>query len=184
MDGSSSFFSFRVLLLTLSLFFITKVGSLAETEDKSTGGVSMKIISAAFEHNKYIPEKYSCQGSGVNPPLEISGIPLEAKSLALIMDDPDAPMGTFDHWIVFDIRPEGRIEENSAPGIEGTNTIGENNYVPPCPPSGTHRYFFKVYALDCLLGLEGSSTDKKKLEDSMKGHILASAELIGLYKKK
>jgi Raf kinase inhibitor-like YbhB/YbcL family protein len=100
----------------------------------------------------------------------------------LIADDPDAPMGTFVHWVVYDIPVAGRIEEDSVPGKQGINTAGRRNYVSPCPPSGTHRYFFKVYALDAELGLrEGLS--KEELEKAMEGHIMDKAEIMGLYKK-
>jgi len=146
------------------------------------GGMSMRITSPDFENNQFIPKKFTCQGEDVNPSLIIEGIPKETKSLALIMDDPDAPMGTWVHWVVFDIPVINRIEENSIPGKQGRNNFGRENYGGPCPPSGTHRYFFKVYALDTVLNLaEGIS--KGALEKAMQGHILDKAELIGLYKK-
>ena len=142
----------------------------------------MKISSPEFENNKFIPKKFTCQGEDINPPLIIEDIPKEAKSLALIVDDPDAPMGTWIHWVVFDISIVKRIEENSIPGRQGSNDFGRENYGGPCPPSGTHRYFFKIYALDKKLNLnEGISLSG--LENAMHGHILDKAELIGLYKK-
>ena len=143
----------------------------------------MKITSPEFKNNGSIPAKYTCQGQDINPPLLIEGIPEGTKSLALIMDDPDAPMGTWVHWVVYDIPPAGRIAENSVPGTQGTNTSGAFEYGGPCPPSGTHRYFFKVYALDAMLGLK-EGVAKKDLEKSMEGHILDKAELMGVYKKK
>jgi Raf kinase inhibitor-like YbhB/YbcL family protein len=106
----------------------------------SVAGLSVK--SSVFEHNKPIPRKYSCDGEEVNPPLTVSGIPPAAKSLALVVDDPDAPRGTFDHWVVWNIPATGKIEENTAPGAEGLNGAGKRGYVGMCPPSGTHRYFF------------------------------------------
>lgn len=142
----------------------------------------MKITSPEFKNNEFMPEKFTCRGEGVNPALIIDDIPKGAKSLALIADDPDAPSGIFVHWVVYDIPVVNRIEENSVPGKQGINTSGGKDYVSPCPPYGTHRYFFKVYALDGMLNLsEGIS--KKDLERAMQGHILGRAELIGLVKK-
>jgi len=143
----------------------------------------MTLTSPEFEHNQFIPRKFTCEGDDVNPALIIEDVPKEAKSLALIMDDPDASMGTWVHWVVFDIPVKNRIEENSIPGKQGINNAGQKNYHGPCPPSGVHRYFFKLYALDTLLNLkEGIS--KGGLEKAMQGHILAEAELIGLYKRR
>jgi len=146
------------------------------------GGLAMKLKSSAFEHNKFIPKKFTCEGADVNPGLIIEDIAEETKSLALIVDDPDAPMGTWVHWVVFDIPPVSMIEENSIPGKQGSNDFGRKNYGGPCPPSGTHRYFFKIYALDKNLNLKEGTT-KEELEKAMQGHILDKAELIGLYKK-
>lgn len=142
----------------------------------------MEINSPAFENNQSMPAKFSCEGQDINPALVIQGIPPQARSLALIVDDPDAPMGTWVHWVVFDIPLSPRIEENSIPGKQGVNTAGNKNYHGPCPPSGTHRYFFKLYALDTLLGLQ-EGISKGQLEKAMQGHILAQAQLVGLYKK-
>jgi Raf kinase inhibitor-like YbhB/YbcL family protein len=142
----------------------------------------MKVTSPEFDHNGYIPQKFTCQGEDINPELVIEDIPQEAQSLALIADDPDAPMGTWVHWVVYDMPVANRIDENSIPGKQGHNDFGRYNYGGPCPPSGTHRYFFKVYALDTKLKLE-EGIDKKDLEEAMEGHVIASAELIGLYKK-
>lgn len=139
--------------------------------------MNMKITSLAFKHNQNIPVKYTCDGEGVNPPLEFSGIPNEAKSLALIVDDPDAPTGTFVHWVVYNINPS--VKEVK----EGEISANSTEYVPSCPPSGTHRYFFKLYALDTLLEIKAKPT-KASLEEAMKGHILDQSELIGLYSRK
>ncbi len=141
------------------------------------------VKSPAFENNKLIPAKYSCDGEEVNPPLTIEGIPQGTQMLALIVDDPDAPRGTFDHWVVWNIPPTGKIAENSVPGTEGLNSAGQRSYVSMCPPYGTHRYFFKVYALNSKLTLNPNSTRKKDLEKAMQGHILSKGELIGLYKR-
>ncbi len=146
------------------------------------GGSNMKISSPEFDHNQSIPSKFTCEGRNINPALIIDDIPKEVKSLALIVDDPDAPMGTWVHWVVFDIPLINRIEENSIPGKQGITSSGKKDFHGPCPPSGTHRYFFKIYALDTKLNLkEGIS--RKELEAAMQGHILDKAELIGLYKK-
>ena len=141
------------------------------------------VRSPLFESNKLIPAKYSCDGDDVNPPLTVENVPEDAKSLVLIIDDPDAPMGVWNHWLVWNI-PAGtrEIEENSVPGVQGTNTGGRRRYGGPCPPSGTHRYFFKVYALDIQLDLD-SGAKKKELENAMRGHVLAEGELVGLYRR-
>ena len=141
----------------------------------------LTVKSPSFQHINPIPKKYSCDGEGTNPPITIEGIPKEAKTLALVMDDPDAPGGTFDHWVVWNISPfTTTITENSVPGIEGLNSSRKQGYTGPCPPSGTHRYFFKVYALNIELNLAPKTT-KRDLEKVMQGHILAKGELIGLY---
>ena len=105
----------------------------------------MKLASPAFAHNAIIPQKYTCQGEDISPPLTISDIPKGTVSLALINDDPDAPMGTWDHWLIWNIKPTAEIKEDSAPGTQGKNSWGRNDYGGACPPSGTHRYFFKLY---------------------------------------
>jgi Raf kinase inhibitor-like YbhB/YbcL family protein len=144
----------------------------------------LTVKSSAFENNQQIPAKYGCRSDATNPPLTIAGIPKETKSLALVMDDPDAPSGTFDHWVVWNIPPSTtKIGENTVPGTEGLNSSGERGYTCPYPPSGTHRYFFKVYALDVEL-LLGANTEKKDLEKAMSGHILAKGELVGLYTRR
>lgn len=142
----------------------------------------MKIASPEFENNKFIPQKFTCEGQDINPALIIEDIPDGTQSLALIMDDPDAPMGTWVHWVVYDIPAVSRIEENSVPGKLGVNNLGKKVYHGPCPPSGVHRYFFKIYALDKQLDLKGGMS-KGALEKAMQGHILDKAELIGLYKR-
>ena len=150
--------------------------------EQTKGGETMELKSSEFKDNQFIPAKFSCEGKDINPALIIGDIPQEAKSLALIIDDPDAPMGTWVHWVVFDIPPVSRIEENSIPGRQGVNSAGGRNYHGPCPPFGVHHYFFKIYALDTVLNLkEGIS--KEQLEKAMQGHILANAQLVGLYKK-
>ena len=146
---------------------------------------NMRLTSPAFKNNQLIPKKYTCDGENINPPLQISGIPAGTKSLVLIVDDPDAPMGTWVHWVVWNISPDTTlIEENSVPqgSIQGVNDFGKNTYGGPCPPRGTHRYYFKLYALNTKLPLNPSAT-KKDVEKAMEGAILEKAELVGLYKR-
>ncbi len=147
---------------------------------------TLKISSTAFRHNEIIPAKHTCDGADVNPSLAVEGVPDNAKSLALIVDDPDAPRGTWVHWVVWNIDAKTKeIAEGSVPkgAQQGMNDFRKLDYGGPCPPSGTHRYFFKVYALDTLLNL-GKGAIKADLEKSMKGHILAQGEIIGLYRRK
>jgi len=143
----------------------------------------LTVTSPAFENNKLIPSKYTCDGDDVNPALVIKGIPEGTKSLVLIVDDPDAPMGTWDRWIVWNIPPANNIEENSVPGTEGLNDFRKHSYGGPCPPSGTHRYFFEVYALDTKLSLDPNSR-RKDVENAIKDHILAKGELVGVYSRR
>ncbi len=143
----------------------------------------LTVKSSVFESKKPIPKKYTCDGNDINPPLTIEGTPKDAKTLVLLVDDPDAPSGTFDHWVVWNIPAStNKIEENSVPGKEGMNGARQLGYYGPCPPSGTHRYFFKVYALDDELSL-GINSKKKDVEKAMQGHILSKGELIGLYSR-
>lgn len=146
------------------------------------GGGKMKITSSEFQHNDMIPAKFTCEGEDINPELRIENIPQGTKSLALIVDDPDAPMGTWVHWVVYDIPVVEVIKENSVPGKQGNNNFGRLDWGGPCPPSGTHRYFFKVYALDKELN-QAEGLRKQELLKLMEGHIIEQAELIGLYKR-
>lgn len=145
---------------------------------------SMQMTSSAFQHNSAMPSEFTCDGENINPPLSITDVPANAKSLVLIVDDPDAVVGVWDHWVVFNVNPLiNEIKQNTQPqGTPGKNSGGRNSYQGPCPPSGTHRYFFKLYALDATLNLPEGST-KKQVESAMQGHILAKAELVGLYKR-
>jgi len=145
----------------------------------------MQITSTAFEAGQTIPSKYTCDGDNVNPPLTILDVPEGTKSLALICDDPDAPAGTWVHWLVWNISPEtGIIAENSVPqgATFGTTNFGKPGYGGPCPPSGEHRYFFKLYALDTTLDLDINS-DVSALENAMQRHILETAEIMGVYSR-
>lgn len=145
----------------------------------------MKITSSTFENNSPIPSKYTCDGNDFSPPLQFSEVPTEAKSLVLICDDPDAPGETWIHWTAWNIDPKTtQIEEGAVPNgaVQGLTSFGEVGYGGPCPPSGTHRYFFKLYALDNTLKLPYQA-GKEDIEKLMVGHILAQAELIGTYSK-
>lgn len=152
---------------------------MATTAAKTT----LNISSPAFENGGFIPRDFTCEGHGKNPPLKINGLPQNTKSVVLIVDDPDAPGKTFDHWVVWDIPAVETIAQDSIPGMVGRNSMGKNQYTGPCPPSGTHRYFFKVYALDTLLHLENRA-DKKAVMDALQNHVLAYGKTIGLFKKK
>ncbi|MBS3104901.1 YbhB/YbcL family Raf kinase inhibitor-like protein [Candidatus Woesearchaeota archaeon] len=144
----------------------------------------MELTSSAFTHNSAIPSEYTCDGNDLSPELMISDVPSNAKSLVLISDDPDAPVGTWDHWVVFNIPPlTASIPKGTEPkGTAGKNSWGRTGYGGPCPPSGTHRYFFKLYALDTTLNLPQGAA-KKDLEKAMQGHIVAQAQLMGNYKR-
>jgi Raf kinase inhibitor-like YbhB/YbcL family protein len=168
----------KILILLILILIIG-----CSKESKEVIQIGNLKLSSVFENNQEIPAKYTCQGDDINPPLTIDGIPETTKTLVLIMDDPDAPAGTWDHWLVWNIAPTAEIKENSVPGIQGRNSWGRNDYGGPCPPSVTHRYVFKLYALDIELDLpEGA--DKKELEAAISGHVLAQTQLIGLYAKK
>ncbi len=149
----------------------------------------MKLSSPAFSHNGTIPIKYTCVGVDVSPSLEISGTPPEAKSLALIVDDPDVPLnlradGMWVHWLVYDIDPKTKAIPEATPKLAtfGKNTGGKNRYMGPCPPDREHRYFFKLYALDTKLNLPEGTT-KEKLLQAMEGHIITQTELMGRFDK-
>lgn len=151
--------------------------------DMATEYKPLMINSSAFTSMQPIPSRYTCEGEDINPPIDIEGIPDKAHSLVLIVDDPDAPGKTWVHWLVWNIPITHHIKENGVPGEQGWNDFKRISWGGPCPPSGTHRYFFKVYALDSLLELS-SNTTKKELEQAMGDHILAYGELVGLYQKK
>lgn len=152
-------------------------------------GLPFELISTAFEQGGSIPDKYTCDGEDVSPSLAWGDPPAGTKSLALIMDDPDAPGGTFDHWTLFNISPELRELPEAMPAdmsfgdmtaTSGVNSFGHSRYDGPCPPSGTHSYYFKLYALDTTLNLDATAT-KEQVLAAMEGHILAQAELMGTY---
>lgn len=145
----------------------------------------MKLTSSAFNYNNQIPPKYTCDGEDINPPLHFSDIPEGTRSFALTVDDPDAPSGNWDHWILWNIEPNVfEIAEDSIPptAVSGDNDFKRTNWGGPCPPSGNHRYFFKLYALDSILVLEKGSR-KSELLQAMEGHIIDRTELIGFYSR-
>ena len=143
----------------------------------------MKVSSSAFKEGEQIPSQFTCDGADRSPALQFAGIPQAAKSLALIVDDPDAPGGLFTHWIVWNIEPAtARIDENNSPvgAMKGTNDFGKSGYGGPCPPSGTHRYIFKLIALDQKLSLQAGAR-RTDLDRAIKGHVVAEAQLMGRY---
>lgn len=147
----------------------------------------MVITSPSFESGAIIPRKFTCDGGGINPELEIHNVPAGAKSLALIMHDPDAPIaGGFTHWVVWNIAPStALIKEESIPpnSIEGNNSAGELGWYAPCPHTGTHHYEFRLYALDVAqLGLKSGAV-KRDLETAMAGHVIEQTKLVGLYQR-
>jgi len=162
-----------IILITLSSLFLVRKEA------------QMELTSPAFKDGESIPSKYTCDADNINPPLAISGVPEGTNSLVLIMDDPDAPSKVWVHWVLFNISPSTtEIPENSLPSgsLQGINDFGKTNYGGPCPPSGTHRYKFKLYALDMSLNLkEGDS--KEGIENAMQGHVLEQTELTGLYSR-
>jgi Raf kinase inhibitor-like YbhB/YbcL family protein len=157
---------------------------------KEKGGKIMEIKSSSFNHEDMIQAKYTCDGQNISPPLAWSGAPKETKSFALICDDPDAPAGTWVHWVIFDIPsninflPEkvAKQEEIAGLGKNGKNSSRRYGYDGPCPPGGTHRYYFKLYALDTILNLN-TGLSKEELLKAMKGHVLAEAQVMGKYKR-
>jgi Raf kinase inhibitor-like YbhB/YbcL family protein len=144
--------------------------------------LQLNLSSPEFNHMGYIPSKYTCEGENISPPLLIKNIPEGCKTMVLVVDDPDAPNGTFDHWLVWNIIPEETIAENTVPGIAGSNSKGGFQYTGPCPPEGIHRYFFTLHALDTALDLKHGSP-KSELNKAMKEHIISTATLVGLYRK-
>ncbi len=139
----------------------------------------MQITSPDFKAGELIPKRFTCHGEDINPELNIEGIPPGTQSLALIVDDPDAPGKTWVHWVVFNIPITSKIERHSIPGEQGLNDFERENYGGPCPPSGTHRYYFKLYALSCMLHLEMAT--KQTLKQAMKGKILDECQLMGKF---
>jgi Raf kinase inhibitor-like YbhB/YbcL family protein len=167
---------------TIWLIFAIFVGGILNMNAAS----SISITSPAFESGGDIPAKFTCKGANGSPPLQLKGVPNETKSLVLIVEDPDAPSGLFTHWIAWNIDPKTtEIAENSAPAgaIQGVNDFGKRNYGGPCPPSGTHRYFFRIFALDTKLELKANAR-RAELDAAIRGHVLAQGELMARYSHK
>lgn len=178
--------SVALLFLILGFIFLTQ-------KSKAQGGdiMDLKLNSSAFENNQTIPDKYTCSGADVSPPLSWEDVPENTKSFALIADDPDAPMGTWVHWVIYNIPAEVRQLQEGIPtdetldngALQGRNDFRRIGYGGPCPPPGpAHHYYFKLYALDSMLELSSGAT-KSQVEDAMEGHILDKTELIGLYSR-
>lgn len=161
-----------------------------DPQNKEAEKMTIKITSTAFEQEGMIPPKYTADGENISPPLTWDTVPEGTVTIALISDDPDAPMGTWVHWVMWNVPPDKTgLPENVPPdpnlpdgSIQGITDFGNPGYGGPAPPSGTHRYFFKIYALDTKLDLPESST-KINLVRAMQGHILAEGELMGKYKR-
>ncbi len=169
----------KAIIAGASAIFLAAIASFA------AGGARMKITSSAFQQAASIPSKFTCDGANISPPLQISDVPSEAKSLVLIVDDPDAPSGLFTHWIVWNISPQtSTVAEGSTPkGVQGTNDFGKSGYGAPCPPSGAHRYYFKIFALDRELDLP-IGAQRSQFDAAIKGHVIAQGELMGRYSRK
>jgi Raf kinase inhibitor-like YbhB/YbcL family protein len=179
----------KVALLTSFLFCFSLWASREIFAQEKGGAMSLQISSAAFSPGGTVPRKFTCDGRDVSPQLKWNDPPANTQSVALIMDDPDAPAGTWAHWVIYDLPantrelPEGVAKQEQLPSgaRQGRNDFGKIGYGGPCPPPGKqHRYFFKIYALDVKLDLKAGAT-KADVERAMKGHILAQAELIGKY---
>jgi hypothetical protein len=160
------------------------VGSVIEAARRASQGSegsSMRLTSSAFEPGADIPRRFTCDGRDISPRLALHDIPAGARSLVLVMDDPDAPGGTWDHWVAYDIPVGDVIEEGVRRlGVAGRNSWGRTGYGGPCPPRGTHRYIFAVYALDTSLGLPAGA-EKANVLQAIEGHVLAEARLMGRY---
>lgn len=181
MKKSLAIFIILIIAIILIISFIYK----SDIDVSVNGDMGNMKIKSIFANNERIPIKYTCDGDDINPPLEIFDIPENAKSLVLIVDDPDAPVGTWDHWVLFNIDTAiAKIDEDSIPrgAIQGKNSWERNDYGGPCPPSGTHRYFFKLYALNTILDLN-KNAEKVDVERAMRQHIIGKTELIGLYSR-
>ena len=181
----------RWKLFFVSLFMIfCEIGMQTVFSERESYAMELDIKSSAFGEGELIPEKYTCDGDDVSPPLSWTQPPNEAKSMVLICDDPDAPMGTWVHWVLFGLSPEtlelpeGVTSDKEVLGgaKHGLNDFRKYGYGGPCPPGGTHRYFFKLYAVDTQIDLNAGAT-KKEVLNAIKGHILEEAQLMGRYSR-
>ncbi len=178
--------SLKLFVLFLSLAVIS--GCIAGEKEVSMEKIS--VSAEAFKEGEIIPREYTCDGDDISPSLSWKGVPANAKSIALVMDDPDAPGGTFVHWVLFNVPagtqklPKGMPGNETLPdgSLQGKTDFGRIGYGGPCPPGGTHRYYFRLYALDTRLNLQPGIT-RQQLDNAMKGHILATGELMGRYKR-
>jgi Raf kinase inhibitor-like YbhB/YbcL family protein len=187
----------RLLLVVLIAILLPSCGggpqggTTVPSEEAKGAKMAIEVTSPALEDGAAIPSRYTCDGLDVSPPLSWGSVPDGTQSLALIADDPDAPGGTFVHWVIYDLPPDTRrlpedvpnrqtLPSGAAQGVNGAGSIG---YIGPCPPSGTHRYFFKVYALDTELGLGGGATKEDALS-AMEGHVLGEGQLMGTYRRR
>lgn len=159
----------NIVLLILSLFFSQEP--------------QLIVTSPDFEHEGEIPSRFTCDGKDINPTLEIGQIPEGTKSIVVLMEDPDSRSATMNYWIRWNLKPTGIIEEGTTAGVRGRNSMGKTGYLGPCPAAGTHRYFFKVYALNEMLNISEES-DKWAVQEAMKDHVLASGEIMGWYRRK
>lgn len=179
-----------VICLLIFLIVSFQLEIFSQTKKRSMK-MELTVESSAFKNGEFIPSIYTCDGANISPPLKWSGIPEGTKSIALICDDPDAPIGDWVHWVLYNIPPETKELKENIPSekiikngaIHGLNDWKKYGYGGPCPPSGIHRYYFKIFALDIKLDLNPGAT-KKQLLDAMRGHILAQGELMGKYQRK
>lgn len=187
--------SYRLMVVLVSLALIgcanrTPPATPSETNSAQQDKPEIKLTSAAFKDGEPIPRAYTCDGVNISPPLEWSGVPKAAKTIAIVCDDPDAPGGTWVHWVLYNLPADNiglvenlpATETLKAGGFQGKNDFGKIGYGGPCPPSGTHRYFFKIYALDSELPLKAGAT-KAELMKAMEGHILLQGQLMGTYRR-
>jgi Raf kinase inhibitor-like YbhB/YbcL family protein len=181
----------NIIILFFALLIMCFSLTEARPKPKKTGenAMTITVTSPSFKEGEMIDKKFTCVGANITPELNWSNIPATAKSIALIVDDPDAPIGIFTHWVVFNIPTTATgLKENSSPknlptgAIEGKNSADQSGYYGPCPPSGVHRYIFKVYALDATLPLT-TKTTKEQLVKAMSNHIIARGELMGKFTK-
>ena len=183
-------------LLALAILVLAGCSTGPQVTPSAPGGgapAALTVSSPAFEAGQSIPAVYTCQGEDKSPALAWSSVPEGTQSLALILDDPDAPVGTWVHWVIYNLPPEtrelpeGASQANAdafqlpAGAVQGKTSFNRTDYGGPCPPSGTHRYFFKLYALDVLI--EGEGHNAQTLRSAMNGHVLAQGELMGTYQK-
>jgi len=183
----------RLLLLVVPMLFLCSCGKREHAGPPPAGGekMSIEVTSTAFEDGGMIPPRYTADGQDISPPLRWDAVPEGTKSIALISDDPDAPMGTWVHWVLFNLPADAaELAENVPPkstlpngAAQGTNDFGKIGYGGPAPPSGTHRYYFKIYALDAQIDLPPGAK-KSQLLKAMEGHILAQGQLMGRYKRR